>query len=165
MKQKIIFYAFTNEALLYECKDDIEIFCNKNGYILKWQIDHWSIGIFEQDHYNDEIEKIINFGLQYFANPPKVSTTSINDTLAKKLLINILKSLLDVFNCELKLDRYRIRKRFPSIDVNHICSEEEIEEIETKYRYKFTDNDKEVIRDTISRYINSYRYLKEYFYY
>ena len=102
MKQNILFYWLEdNQILDYSKYNEVLDFCFNNGYIPKWQKSGakdkwtgnpvkgcWSIGFFELDNYLENIENIINFGLQYFCNPPTKITKSRNDVQLRDILKN-----------------------------------------------------------------------------
>ena len=122
MKQNILFYWLEdNERLDYSKCNEVFEFCNKNGYVAKWQKSKlkdewtgnpvkgcWSIGIFELDNYLENVENIINFGLQYFCNPPTKITKSRNDVQLRDILKNrFIGRLKDIDNAVIDFNSYK----------------------------------------------------------
>lgn len=177
MKQNILFYWLEdNERLDYSKCNEVFEFCNKNGYVAKWQKSKlkdewtgnpvkgcWSIGVFELDNYLENVENIINFGLQYFCNPPTKITKSRNDVQLRDILKNrFIRRLKDIDN-ELKNENKRKNKRNLKFIIDDVMKDEDFAELEDLYKYKL--NPKEIfdIEKTVYGYIRKYPYLKEHF--
>lgn len=93
MKENILFYWFIdNETLDYSKLKEVFEFCNKNGYVPKWQKSNkkdkwtnnpvkgcWSIGFFEMDNYEINIKKILEFGDKYICKRITKITKSKTD--------------------------------------------------------------------------------------
>ena len=177
MKQNILFYWLEdNQILDYSKYNEVLDFCFNNGYIPKWQKSGakdkwtgnpvkgcWSIGIFELDNYLENIENIINFGLQYFCNPPTKITKSRNDVQLRDILKNRFIGRLKDSDRELKTDNQRKYKKNPKFIIDDVIKDGDYKELESIYKYKL--NPKEIfdIEKAVYMYIRKYPYLKEHF--
>ena len=177
MKQNILFYWLEdNQILDYSKYNEVLDFCFNNGYIPKWQKSGakdkwtgnpvkgcWSIGFFELDNYLENIENIINFGLQYFCNPPTKITKSRNDVQLRDILKNRFIGRLKDIDRELKNDNQRKYKKNPKFIIDDVIKDGDYKELESIYKYKL--NPKEIfdIEKAVYMYIRKYPYLKEHF--
>lgn len=177
MKQNILFYWLEdNHTLDYSKIDEVTKFCEDNNFIVKWQKSKkkdewtgnplkgcWSIGVFEAENYKENIEAIINFGLQYFCNPPTKVTKSRNDVQLRDVLKNRFIGRLKDIDRELKNEAKRKNKKNPKFIIDDVISDNDYEELENKYRYKLDFKEKTSIETVVEKYIERYPYLEEHF--
>lgn len=171
IKQKIFYYSvYSSDMLGWEQKDKVEEFCKQNDFLFQWkkkdlkQLGHWQIGIFETEHYRDEVDMIINFGLQYSANTSeKITLKSGNDVRARTRLLTLNIAMLRAFDHELKLENKRINKKNPEFKIESLLNKDDIDEIEKEYRWNFTEEELDKITISILKYKHKFPYLRAYF--
>lgn len=177
MKQNILFYWLEdNQILDYSKCNEVFDFCNKYGYIAKWQKSKlrdkwtgnpikgcWSIGVFELDNYLENVENIVNFGLEYFCNPPTKITKSRNDVQLRDILKNRFIGRLKEIDRELKNENQRKFKKNPKFIIDDVIKDEDYKELESFYKYKLDTREIFDIESIVYGYIRKYPYLKEHF--